>query len=626
MSISATGNVGIGTISPTAQLHVTGSVRLAALVNDSLSSYPYALVSDASGNLAYRPTADLGQTAGGGLGITGSDSLTLGDSVAGPGAHSFTDNRYQNLDGYYYSIGGSVNSPVNAANFGWYNNGDLVSGTTMNRSVNTQAQTGLRYYNKIGTLELGASDRLDTMRSPIITGTWWGSGLLINSDDSNSGGPKMINTIYMSDISHVDTSLTFFNSLVALEGASVTTPASLTNSLFVGYGQVLSASAGNSVMVGQSNTTNHPVNAVFLGGFVNSTADTTMYSTAGGAYNQFGGLGQLTIGEILKNRAPYGAVFGNSNVDFTTLSYTGTRGVTVSGISGYPLLALGNASSVSGSISSNAITVLYNGRTQINTTGYSGSLTQTSVTPKAALEVVSTNTGVLFPLLTAAEQSAIAATDLQTGLLLYNSDAGCYQFYNGSTWLPLGFSGNLANEWQRLGNTATSPTTTFLGTQDAEPLVFRTYNTQQMTITTGGAVGMGTSSPQASARLAVNGTVYAQKIEATQTGWPDFVFEPGYSLMPLPNLQRYIQQHRRLPGLLSAQDAATKGVDLGDNQAILLQKVEELTLYLIEARKQTAAHQQEIDQLKAAGSRLDEEQKEVAELRRRVMELMSHTP
>ena len=138
-------------------------------------------------------------TAGGGLGIsaTGANTSTLGDSITGPGAHSFTTNRYQYLNGYFYSVGGSVDSPVNSPNFRWHNNGDLVSGTTMDRSVNTQAQTGLRYFNRMGTLELGASDRMDTIRSRVISGSWQGSGLLINSDDSNSGGPKMINTIYL---------------------------------------------------------------------------------------------------------------------------------------------------------------------------------------------------------------------------------------------------------------------------------------------------------------------------------------------------------------------------------------------------------------------------------------------
>ena len=324
---------------------------------------------------------------------------------------------------------------------------------------------------------------------------------------------------------------------------------------------------------------------------------------------------------------PYGAALGNGDVDFTGLSLTHTLGMTAPGIAGYPLFELGNSSTAGPGpptvIRSNAITMLYNGRTQINTTGFTNALSQTAVTPKAALEVVSTNSGVLFPLLTDAQRSAITSTDLQTGLLLYNSDLGCYQFYTSSNWQPLGFSGNFSAEWQSLGNTGTSPSGNFVGTTDSKALVFRTDNIQRMTIAVSGAVGMGSSTPQANARLAVNGTIYAQKIEAIQTGWPDYVFERGYSLMPLPNLQRYIQQHRRLPGVPSAKDAADSGVDLGDNQALLLQKVEELTLYLIEAHKNTEERQQKIDRLKTAASRLDDQQRELAALRAQLEQLIN---
>jgi hypothetical protein len=623
MSITAIGNIGIGTISPTARLHVTGSARLTGLVKDSTSEYPRALVSDANGNLAYRSAASLGQTVGGGLGIRGTDSLALGDSVAGPGAHSFIGNRYQNLNSYYYSIGGSVSDPIKEPVFRWYNNGDLVSGTTMDQSLNTNDSTGFRYYNKLGLFELGATNRPDTTQSKVITGSFQGSGLMINTDNGDYGA-RLLNSIYMADDNNVDSGLLLSNSLMALEAGEVAYSGAVINSLFVGYGQNVWTPMSNSTNVGDANLVNYPVKAVFLGGFVNATYDTAWYSTVAGAENQFGGLGQFTMGQYNKNRAPYGSVLGNSNVDFTTLPYTGTQGVRVSGIAGYPLFAFGNSSSGSGSISSNAFTVLYNGRTQVNTTGFASALTQTAVTPKAALEVVSTNSGVLFPLLTGAQQSAIATSDLQTGLLLFNTDAGCYQFYTGSAWQPLGVAGTLTNVWRNLGNMGTAPATNFMGTTDAEPLVFRTDDAQQMTITVSGPVGIGTAMPQVNARLAVNGTIYAQKIEATLTGWPDFVFKPGYSLMTLPSLQRYIRQHRQLPGVVSAKDAAENGVDLGNNQAILLQKVEELTLYLIEANHQTEARQQEIDRLKAAGGRLVEQQKELAELRRQVLELMSH--
>ena len=59
--------------------------------------------------------------------------------------------------------------------------------------------------SKMGTLELGASRQAGHHAEPLITGSWQGSGLLINSDDSGSGGPKMINTIYLGDDTHIDT-------------------------------------------------------------------------------------------------------------------------------------------------------------------------------------------------------------------------------------------------------------------------------------------------------------------------------------------------------------------------------------------------------------------------------------
>ena len=602
MSISATGNIGIGTISPTTQLHVTGSVRLAGLINDSGSVYPRLLVSDTNGNLVYRSATDLGLVAGGGLGVTNSGILMLGDSVAGPGAHNFTANRYQNLNGYYYSIGGSVHNPVVRPDFRWYNNGDFVTGTTMDTSVSTEDTAGVRYYSKLGVLEIGASDRLDTTRSRIVTGSWQGSGVHINSSISNSGDPKMINTLLLSYSAIIDTSVVIMNSLLPTAGLGIYNPGSLRNSLHVGGYAVLSAPVSNSIIGGYEGIDVVTTAALVIG--ANIQEDTTEYSTITGFENSFGAPGQLVSGGFLRNRTPFGTAFGLNNVDFATLPYTGTKGMATTGIAGYPLLAIGNSALAADTQSTNALTILYNGRTQINTAGYGSGLTQTAATPKAALEVVSTNSGVLFPLLTVAQQSAIASTDLQTGLLLYNSDAGCYQFYNGTNWQSLGVSGSLAGEWQSLGNTGTSPASNFVGTTNAEPLIFRTNNSQWMTITTNGAVGIGTSTPQTNARLAVNGTIYAQKIEATQTGWPDYVFERGYSLMPLPGLQRYIQQHRRLPGVLSAKEAAETGVDLGDNQAQLLQKVEELTLYLIEAHKKAAERQKEIDRLTAAAAGL----------------------
>src|SRR5262249_8777198 len=158
--------------------------------------------------------------------------------------------------------------------------------------------------------------------------------------------------------------------------------------------------------------------------------------------------------------------------------YTGFQGAAAANLGSYPLLVVANSSDNGGTTRSNALTVLFNGRTQINTTGFSSSLTQSAVTPKAALEVVSTNTRLLLTQLTTTERNAIASGDLVNGLLLYNTDSNAYQFYNGSTWLAVG-SGVSNGGWGSTGNSGTNPSTNFVGTTDSQRLVFRTHNIER---------------------------------------------------------------------------------------------------------------------------------------------------
>lgn len=107
-----------------------------------------------------------------------------------------------------------------------------------------------------------------------------------------------------------------------------------------------------------------------------------------------------------------------------------------------------------------------------------------------------------------------------------------------------------------------------------------------------GNVGIGTNNPQA--KLAVNGEVLAKSIRVTtsSTYWPDYVFGENYELMSLKELDAYVKANKHLPGVPSASEVEEQGdVDLGKTNAILLEKVEELTLYVIELQKQ-------IDELK----------------------------
>jgi len=98
--------------------------------------------------------------------------------------------------------------------------------------------------------------------------------------------------------------------------------------------------------------------------------------------------------------------------------------------------------------------------------------------------------------------------------------------------------------------------------------------------------------------LAVNGTITAQRLKLSQTGWPDYVFDSSYRLLPMEQLEKYIKENNHLPGISSAAEVEKKGIDVGDNQAALLKKIEELTLYTIGQNKEIDSLKQEVNELK----------------------------
>ncbi len=111
-----------------------------------------------------------------------------------------------------------------------------------------------------------------------------------------------------------------------------------------------------------------------------------------------------------------------------------------------------------------------------------------------------------------------------------------------------------------------------------------------------GFVGIGTVSPQH--ELAVDGTVQAKEV-IVETGWSDFVFEDGYALRSLQEVESHIEEHGHLPDVPSAAVVESQGLSVGEAQKIMMQKIEELTLYMIEKDKQLAAHQAKIEELEA---------------------------
>ena len=119
--------------------------------------------------------------------------------------------------------------------------------------------------------------------------------------------------------------------------------------------------------------------------------------------------------------------------------------------------------------------------------------------------------------------------------------------------------------------------------------------TEAVRIQASGYVGIGTSAPQYP--LSVNGTVQAKEV-LVNTGWSDYVFEPGYKLRPLEEVAAYVRVNHHLPEIPSAAEVKEKGVSVGEMESKLLAKVEELTLQMIQLHEENKALRRELDAVK----------------------------
>lgn len=110
-----------------------------------------------------------------------------------------------------------------------------------------------------------------------------------------------------------------------------------------------------------------------------------------------------------------------------------------------------------------------------------------------------------------------------------------------------------------------------------------------------GRFGIGTLDPQA--KLDVRGNIIADEVEIKINKGADFVFSSDYDLKPLSEVENFILENKHLPEIPSEKEMQENGLNLNEMQIKLLQKIEELTLYIIEQQKEIGILKQEIKKL-----------------------------
>lgn len=101
-----------------------------------------------------------------------------------------------------------------------------------------------------------------------------------------------------------------------------------------------------------------------------------------------------------------------------------------------------------------------------------------------------------------------------------------------------------------------------------------------------GNVGIGTDNP--TFKLSVLGTIRSTEV-VVETGWADYVFDKEYQLPLLCDLEKFIKEYKHLPGIPTAAEIEKNGLQLGDTQKKMMEKIEELTLYVIALKKEIDA-------------------------------------
>jgi len=159
----------------------------------------------------------------------------------------------------------------------------------------------------------------------------------------------------------------------------------------------------------------------------------------------------------------------------------------------------------------------------------------------------------------------------------------------------------LENAGDRIGYVRASGSNFQLATNsenDFGSMEFRTNGSSRMWIDASGNVSVSASGAVATGyKFNVDGKIMCEELKVQLSPWPDYVFKPEYALKPLAEVKAYIEENHRLPGIPAAVTVEREGLNVGDMQRLMMEKIEELTLYILELDAQNDALTERISEL-----------------------------
>jgi len=176
---------------------------------------------------------------------------------------------------------------------------------------------------------------------------------------------------------------------------------------------------------------------------------------------------------------------------------------------------------------------------------------------------------------------------------------------------PLKTANGIARSWMMYNMTGDYGNSLQFWAYDTLGCVAGGMCTNRFTLMDNGNVGIGTTSPVH--KLDVIGTIRAREVKVDMNG-ADFVFEEKYPLMPLSELETYIKKNKHLPEIAPAKEMQEQGSNLGNLNTKLLQKIEELTLYVIEQQKLITQQAKELESHKVMLAKIDQIEKTLAKI------------